>query len=41
MMLALGPDDKLDGPDSVPEKELGSDPVQLDLSVKSCMLQDG
>ena len=41
MMLALAPDDKLDGPDSAPEMELGSDPVQLDLSVESCRLQDG
>ena len=40
MMLALGSDDKLDGPDFVSEKELGSDPARLDLCVKSCRLQD-
>lgn len=37
-MLALAPDDKLEGPDSA---ELGSDPAQLDLPGESYRLQDG
>lgn len=40
-MHALAPDDRLDGPDPAPEKELGYDPALLDLPVESCRLQDG